>query len=347
MLCLVLGTVFSIVAAATKLQDTVLVPASHFSGHKNTQVPSVARDVLNTLLNRQVTCDPGYGLCPNGGCCPSTDNCCSNADLCVEVGGSCCNDNLHTCPPDWNCCGGYCSPVGGQCCTTGYYCPDGWWCVLYSGAQYCCYGLSCTGTYNPQYHAVPTITANNLQTPTNAAGGGSASAPAPTGGSEPSSTYLPPPGSSKSSFPSYPATEPPSATTPAVVYKNYYFTVTWSYESYYYTGTAEYGYTWQMRYDSTTVSFYCSDYDDAGYSADMYSLTEDFPTPTAAALPSFTNSAVSATASGIGATATASGGSGVSSTGGPVAGALRLWQDTTARFLGFVVMCCVLLHLVF
>lgn len=284
----VLIIIFAVAATATLLQDISLVPASRFAGHNNTQVPTAARDVLNRLLNRQATCDPGYGLCPNGGCCPTTDNCCSNADLCVEVGGKCCSDNQHTCSPDWNCCGSYCSPVGEQCCTTGYYCPNGWWCVLYSGQQYCCDGLGCLGRYNPMYQAVPTITAVNLQAPTNGAGSGS------------SSTYVTPPDST---------TESPSAAT-ATAYVYYTFTVTWSYDSYYYTGTADWEYTWSTKYDSTTVSFYCSDYEDASYSAEMYSNTEDFPTPTNAALPS-TNSL--ATATGIGSSATGGAGSGSSS----------------------------------
>ena len=315
----VLILVFAVTATATLRRDISLVPASHFIGHNNTQVPTAARDVLNRLLNRQVTCDPGYGLCPNGSCCPTTDNCCSNADLCVEVGGTCCNDNQHTCPPDWNCCGSYCSPVGEQCCTTGYYCPNGWWCVLYSGQQYCCDGLGCLGRYNPMYQAVPTITAVNLQAPTNAAGSGS------------SSTYVPPPDST---------TEPPSAAT-ATVYMYYTFTVTWSYDSYYYTGTADWEYTWSMKYDSTAVSFYCSDYEDASYSAEMYSITADFPTPTNAALPS-TNSL--ATATGIGSSATGGAGSG-SSSGGLSAGTPGPWQSCTQWFVGVFAGSCVLLNL--
>jgi hypothetical protein len=335
MLLFVLSINFAMAAvAAAQLQDTSLVPASRFAGHNNTQSPTAARDALHRLLNRQVTCDPGYGLCPNGGCCPSSDDCCSNSDLCVEVGGRCCSDNQHTCSPDWNCCGAYCSPVSGQCCTTGYYCPDGWWCVLYSGEQYCCDGLGCQGTYNPQYVAVPTITGINLQAPTNAAGGGGTSAPAPTGGSEASSTSVPPPASSTNA---YPTTEPPSATT-AVVYMNYYFTITWSYESYYYTGTADYEYTWRTIYDSTTVSFYCSDYTDASYSAEMYSITQNFPTPTDAALPSFTSSVAAATATG-------SRGTG-SSSSGLTAGASGLLQGCTSGYLGSIVVGCLLLSLV-
>jgi hypothetical protein len=322
----VLSIVFAVAATATLLQDISLVPASRFAGHNNTQVPTAARDVLNRLLNRQLTCDPGYDLCPNGGCCPTTDNCCSNADLCVEVGGACCSDNQHTCPPNWNCCGGYCSPFDAQCCTTGYYCPDGWWCVLYSGQQYCCYGLDCQGTYNPKYHAVPTITAVNLQAPTNAAGSGSESA----GGSGTSSAYT------NSDL----TTEPPSAAT-ATVYMYYTFTVTWSYDSYYYTGTADWDYTWSTKYDSTTVSFYCSDYADASYSAEIYSNTEAFPTPTNAALLS-TNPL--ATATGIGSSATGGVGSG-SSSGGLSAGAPGSWQSCTQWFVGVFVGSCVLLNL--
>jgi hypothetical protein len=170
-----LSIVFAVAVTATLLHDISLAPASRFAGHNNSQIPTAARDVFNRLLNRQVACDPGYGLCPNGGCCLTTENCCSTADLCVEVGGKCCSDNQHTCSPDWNCCGSYCSPVGEQCCTTGYYCPNGWWCVLYSGEQHCCSGLECLGTYNPMYQATPTITAVNLQAPTNVAGSGSSS----------------------------------------------------------------------------------------------------------------------------------------------------------------------------
>lgn len=322
-----LSIIFAVAATATLLQDISLVPASRFAGHNNTQVPTAARDVLNRLLNRQLTCDPGYGLCPGGGCCPTDENCCSSADLCVEVGGTCCSDNQHTCSPDWNCCGGYCSPVGGQCCTTGYYCPDGWWCVLYSGDQYCCYGLDCEGTYNPMYHAVPTITAVNLQAPTNAAGSGSESA----GGSGTPSTYT------SSDL----TTEPPSVAT-ATAYMYYTFTVTWSYDSYYYTGTADWDYTWSTKYDSTTVSFYGSDYDDASYSAEIYSDTETFPTPTNAALPD-TNPL--ATATGITSSATGGVGSGGSSSGGLSAGTPGVWQSCTQWFVGVFVGSCVLLNL--
>jgi hypothetical protein len=171
--CFVLGIVFAVAATATLIHDISLAPASRFAGFNNSQVPTASRDVFNRLLNRQATCDPGYGLCSNGGCCLMTENCCTDAKLCVEVGGKCCSDNEHTCSPDWNCCGGYCSPVNGQCCTTGYYCPNGRWCVLYSGQQYCCNGLECLGTYNPMFQAVPTITASDLRAPTGAAGSGS------------------------------------------------------------------------------------------------------------------------------------------------------------------------------
>jgi hypothetical protein len=205
--------------------------------------------------------------------------------------------------------------------------------VLYSGEQYCCYGLGCLGTYNPQYVAVQTITGFNLVAPTNGAGGGGASSAAPSGGSEASSTYVPPPGSGTTP---YPTTKPPSAAT-ATVYKNYYFTVTWSYESYYYTGKAEWEYTWQTKYDSTTVSFYCSDNEDASYSAEMYSLTENFPTPTNAALPSFTSSvaAATATATGFGAV---SGGSSSGTMAGP--------SNCAGRYLGLIIVSCLLVNLV-
>jgi hypothetical protein len=205
--------------------------------------------------------------------------------------------------------------------------------VLYSGEQYCCYGLGCLGTYNPQDVAVPTITGFNLVAPTNGAGGGGgASSTAPSGGSEASSTYVPPPGSGTTP---YPTTEPPSAAT-AMVYKNYYFTITWSYESYYYTGTAVWEYTWQTKDDSTTVSFYCSDYEDASYSAEMYSLTGNFPTPTNAALPSFTSSAAAtATATGFGA---GSGGSSSGTTAGP--------SNCAGRYLGLIIVSCWLANLV-
>ena len=184
MQCLVFRILLSAVAAAAAaaaaaatapFQGSALVPASQFAGHNDTQSPIAAQDALHRLFNRQLTCDTGYGLCPNGGCCPLSENCCSNSALCVQAGGTCCNDRQHTCPPGWNCCGGYCSPTSGQCCTTGYYCPGGSWCVLYSGEQHCCYGLTCLGTYNPQYVAAPTITGNNLVVPTNGAGGGASS----------------------------------------------------------------------------------------------------------------------------------------------------------------------------
>jgi hypothetical protein len=61
--CFVLSIVFAVAATATLLHDISLAPASCFAGHNNSQVPTAARDVFNRLLNRQVTCDPGYGLC--------------------------------------------------------------------------------------------------------------------------------------------------------------------------------------------------------------------------------------------------------------------------------------------
>lgn len=191
--------------------------------------------------------------------------------------------------------------------------------MLYSGEQYCCYGLGCLGSYNPQYVAVPTITGNNLVAPTNGGGGGDASSPAPSGGSGASSTYAP-------------TTEPPSAAT-ATVYKNYYFTITWSYDSYYYTGTAEWEYTWQVKYDSTTVSFYCSDYEDASSSAEMYSMTENFPTP------SFTNTMATATATATGFGA-GSGGTGSSS------GAMAGTSNCVGMYLGLIIVTCLLVNLV-
>jgi hypothetical protein len=199
--------------------------------------------------------------------------------------------------------------------------------VLYSGAQYCCEDLECSGTYNPQFLAAPTITGINLVAPTNQAGGSSTTAPAPAGGSAASSTYLPPADSSSA----------PSAPT-SVVYIEYYFTITWSYASYYYTGTAEWEYTSQLEYDSTTVSFYCSDSQDASYSADMYSVTENFPTPTDAALPSFTNSVAAATTTASGGSG---GGSGLSSSG-----ASGLWQGCISSFVKWFIVSCFLLNLV-
>jgi hypothetical protein len=67
------------------------------------------------------------------------------------------------------------------------------------------------------YQATPTITAVNLRAPTNVAGSGS------------SSTYVTPLGST---------TEPPPAVADTV-YMYYAFTVTWSYDSYYFTGIAD------------------------------------------------------------------------------------------------------------
>ena len=371
----VLSIIFAVTATATATlrQDISLVPASRFAGHTNKQVPLAARDVLNKHISRQLTCDPGYGLCHNG-CCPTTDDCCSNADLCVEVGGACCQ--TYTCPSNWDCCAGYCSPLSGQCCTTGYYCRNGEWCVLYSGQQYCCDGLGCLGTYNPLYQTVPTITVNTLQAPTNGAGSGSASAPPPppppTGASATSSTHVTPPNStteppsaassthvtlpnstteppsaasSTHVTPPNSATEPPSA-APTTVYRYYTFTVTWSYDSSYYTGPVFWDYTWSTDYDSTTVSFYCTDYEDASYSVVMYSITEDFPTPTNAALPS-TNplATTTATATGISSSATGGTGSGISSSGRLSASAPGQWQSSTQWFVGVICGSCLLLNL--
>jgi hypothetical protein len=178
------------------------------------------------------------------------------------------------------------------------------------------------------YLAIPTITAVNLQAPTNVAGSGSESA----GGSGTSSTYT------NSDL----TTEPPSAAT-TTVYTYYTFTVTWSYNSYYYTGTADWDYTWSTKYDSTTVSFYCSDYADASSSAEIYSDTEAFPTPTNAALLS-TNPLATATTTGIGLSATGGVGSG-SSGGGLSAGTPGSWQSCTQWFMGVFVGSCVLLNL--
>jgi hypothetical protein len=82
------------------------------------------------------------------------------------------------------------------------------------------------------------------------------------------------------------------------------------------------------------------------------SMTENFPTSTDAALPSFTNSvpAATATTTGLGASATGSqgtgGGGGSSSSSGAMAGPSSLWQDCASRYLGVIIVSCLLLHLV-
>jgi hypothetical protein len=84
-------------------------------------------------------------------------------------------------------------------------------------------------------------------------------------------------------------------------------------------------------------------------------MIENFPTSTDAALPSFTNSvpAATATTTGLGASATGSQGTGgggdgggSSSSSGAMAGPSSLWQDCASRYLGVIIVSCLLLHLV-
>ncbi|KAJ7040912.1 hypothetical protein C8F04DRAFT_1080929 [Mycena alexandri] len=66
---------------------------------KQQQVQSREKVIRGLLHSRQeLSCDPGYGLCPNQGCCLLGEECCS--------AGTCC-------------------PIGYYCLTTGDCCPTG------------------------------------------------------------------------------------------------------------------------------------------------------------------------------------------------------------------------------
>jgi hypothetical protein len=71
----------------------------------------------------------------------------------------------------------------------------------------------------------------------------------------------------------------------------------------------------------------------------MYSMTENFPTPTNAALPSFTNTMATATATATGFGA-GSGGTGSSS------GAMAGTSNCAGMYLGLIIVTCLLVNLV-
>jgi len=103
------------------------------------------RSVLDVLLNRQLSCDPGYGYCANlGGCCPDEDTCCGYG-YCLEPQNACCPNG--PCQPGTTCCGyNHCHPTGTECCGDESYCEAGNICVLIEGYSYdvCCTDLDCT-----------------------------------------------------------------------------------------------------------------------------------------------------------------------------------------------------------
>jgi len=76
----------------------------------------------------ELTCPSGYGLCPNGRCCP-TSQLCSNDGYCVERGRNYCGGG-RSCPGGESCTGdGYCVKAGQVYCGGGRTCPSGTACT--------------------------------------------------------------------------------------------------------------------------------------------------------------------------------------------------------------------------
>lgn len=76
----------------------------------------------------QGTCPSGYGMCPNGRCCPS-GTLCSNDGYCVQPGRNYCGGG-RSCPAGENCTrDGYCVRPGLVYCGGGRTCPGGTSCT--------------------------------------------------------------------------------------------------------------------------------------------------------------------------------------------------------------------------
>ncbi|KAH8807764.1 hypothetical protein F5884DRAFT_346346 [Xylogone sp. PMI_703] len=235
------------------------------------------RSLIDSWLGkRYLTCDPGYGLCPDDGCCPLSDGCCptggccplgqkccSNNDYCLkDPGGVCCSGG--TCRSGWHCCASdSCYPTGGQCCSDGNYCSPGNICVLFDGEHLCCTDLSCTAAV--------------VDGSTSYVGGGPATNP----------PIL-------SAGPTGPTTGVQHTAT-AVHSQYYYFTITWYYYSFFWTFieevTTTITTTTSTRVTTTTeVSVYAGDGSAATSSFRRLSSTLSLPTPTdATVLPTLIN----------------------------------------------------------
>ncbi|KAF8939520.1 hypothetical protein EDD21DRAFT_400309 [Dissophora ornata] len=85
---------------------------------------------LGILDKRQYSCDPGYGYCGNGYCCPTNE-------LCFNTYGACCPKSL-----PWLCGGTYCCPYD-SCLSDGHCgCNNN----LYRCGNTCCkYGCNASG----------------------------------------------------------------------------------------------------------------------------------------------------------------------------------------------------------
>jgi len=95
-------------------------------------------------LEKRQYCDPGYGYCDFGRCCPADSLCCSYG-YCIPQGKNCCPGGA--CDADEDCCStNYCIPSGSQCCKDGSYCPRGNNCYLVPGysSLKCCTDNQCT-----------------------------------------------------------------------------------------------------------------------------------------------------------------------------------------------------------
>ncbi|KAJ6456893.1 hypothetical protein C8R45DRAFT_1185006, partial [Mycena sanguinolenta] len=116
--------------------------------------------VISGLLVRQ-SCDPGYGLCSNGRCCPVGGDCCANGDCC-DAGEWCYAGSLTplvsiaklialqpsaACGRRMVAIG--CCDIGDNCCEGGSCCVSSDYCTVANGVSGCCEnGKVCTGISN-------------------------------------------------------------------------------------------------------------------------------------------------------------------------------------------------------
>ncbi|KAF7373058.1 hypothetical protein MSAN_00513300 [Mycena sanguinolenta] len=102
--------------------------------------------VISGLLVRQ-SCEPGYGGCSDGGCCPIGGDCCASGGCCDT--GEWCYSDFCCLLSETGCDNKGCCDVGDNCCEGGSCCASSDYCAVVDGVQGCCeIGKTCTGSSN-------------------------------------------------------------------------------------------------------------------------------------------------------------------------------------------------------
>ncbi|KAJ6471441.1 hypothetical protein C8R45DRAFT_1014388 [Mycena sanguinolenta] len=134
-------------AETSSSSASLLMPLKPRYNRLSSQKQNLRRSgVISGLLVRQ-SCEPGFGACSNGGCCPVGGDCCAN-DGCCDAGEWCYAAGCCLLSED-GCDNKGCCDIGDNCCEGGSCCASSDYCAVVDGVQGCCEnGKVCTGTSN-------------------------------------------------------------------------------------------------------------------------------------------------------------------------------------------------------